>query len=219
MPVCQSITSCTFSFKKFFLRLCNAICTTRHWSPELNPEKLAALEAKAMQDIQDLKSEANELKFHTYPETRPFGWEPAQNDIDDDEKFEGEDPNDCGDDNSQFPSQRLAYHAQQAEAAGNPYFESMFGKTMAERLQMRSDLLKTKKRGRPKKSDKSASGTLGPGHVLSQQVNGKSLKRNPNGPSLMALKGVQQRTGGLVNFGSLVETNTIPGRILVSIHF
>ena len=197
-----------------FVSLCNSICSIRHWSPELHPEKLAILEAKALQDIQDLKNDACELKYLTYPETRPFGWEPPQKDFDDDVD---EDDDRYHDDFFALHSrsQQLDEHLQMAETGGNPRIEALFGKTMAERLMLRGDLISQRKRGRPRKSEKSASGTLGPGNELTQQVNGSSLKRQANGPSKHALKGVQQRTGGLVNFGSLVQNNVLPGRILV----
>ena len=178
----------------------------------MDPQKLALLEAKALQDIQDLKTEANELKFQTYPETRPFGWEPLR-EIEPESEYEGE--HYAFDGSQPQQSSRLDEHLHLAEGGGNPPLEALFGKGMAERLMLRSDLLGQRKRGRPRKGDKSASGSLGGGNVLSQQVNGISLKKQPNGPSTLALKGVQQRTGGLVNFASLVQNQAIPGRVLV----
>ena len=180
----------------------------------MDPEKLAHLEAKALQDLQDLKTEANELKFQTYPETRPFGWEPLR-ELESDGEYEGEHFNFDGSFTQQ--SNQLGEHLLMAEAGGNPPLEALFGKGMAERLMLRSDLLGQRKRGRPRKGDKSASGTLGHSNVMSQQVNGTSIKKTPIGPSIGALKGVQQRTGGLVNFASLVQSNAIPGRVLVSL--
>ena len=196
-----------------FISLCNSICKTRQWSPELNPEKLAILEAKSLQDIQNQKADAQELKFLTYPSTRPNDWQPPHNNIDMDDY---EDANDI----SGVPTDTitLAHHMSLAEGGSNPQLEALFGKGLVERIRLKSELLAKRKPGRPKKNKKSASGALGPDGVLSQQLNGSSLPRQAKGPSQAALKGVQQRTGGLVDFENLVRSHSIPGRILVS-HF
>ena len=209
MPV--SIQVALYIYHTLLFRLCNSICKTRQWSPELNPEKLAVLEAKALQDIQIMKADAQELKFLTYPSSRPQDWQPAHNEIDAD---------DCDDDDnlSGIPTetQTLAHHMLMAQSGTNPPMEALFGKSVVERIRLKSDLLAKRKPGRPKKSEKSSSGALGPGGLLSQQLNGSALPKFVKGPSKAALKGVQQRTGGLVNFGTLVQSNNIPGRILVS---
>ena len=163
-----------------------------------------------MQDIQNLKADATELKFITYPTTRPPDWQPPHNELDhEDEEFD----NFGG--SAQTDNETLAQHMFMAECGNNPQLEALFGKALVERIRLRSELLGKRKPGRPKKTEKSSSGALGPSGLLSQQVNGSSLPKTPNGPSKLALKGVQQRTGGLVNFSSLVEQNSIPGRILV----
>ena len=142
-----------------------------------------------------------------HPSTRPQDWQPTHNDMDaDDDGDELGAPTD---------TQTLAHHMFMAESGTNPQLEALFGKAIVERIRLKSDLLAKRKPGRPKKNEKSSSGALGPSGVLSQQLNGSSLPKIAKGPSKAALKGVQQRTGGLVDFGTLVHSNTIPGHILV----
>ena len=195
------------------------MCTSRQWSPELDPEKLALQQAKVLQRIQDQKTTAAELKYATYPSTRPLDWKPVHQDIHSDEEWS----HDYVDD-SQPPqiSQTLDHHLQQAQASGIPPVENMFGSALVESIRQRSEFLQKRKPGRPRKNEKSSSGWLAPGGVLTQQLAGSTLPKpqlSAKGPSQAALQSVTRRTGGLVDFGSLVSNNNMPGRILVSTIF
>ena len=197
------------------IRLCNSVCSSRQWTPELDQEKLANQQAKVLQIIQDQKATAQELKFHTYPSTRPFDWEPTQPDI----ESEHEDCEYDNDGDGPQMSQRLEHHLERADASGIPPFEALFGSALIERIKLRSAYLQSRKRGRPRKGDKSSSGLRLPGGQLTQQVQGCNVpnsQQSAKGPSKFALESVKRRTGGLVDYGYLVDNNNVPGRVLVS---
>ena len=199
--------------------ICNSVCTARQWTPELDPVKFAQQQAKVFQIIQDQKASALELKYHTYPDTRPYDWEPSQQDIDSEVDGQGNDDEHYG------PpiSQRLEQHLKSAFDTGIPPFEALFGSALVERINARSEYMKARKRGRPRKADSSSSGWRLPSGSLNQQINGaavpNSKQQSAKGPSKLALEGVARRCGGLVDFGTLVANNNVPGRVLVSAIF
>ena len=102
-----------------------------------------------------------------------------------------------------------------AEANGNPFLETMFGITLCDQLRLTSSLMSQRKRGRPRKNQKSSSGARQPNGALGQQINGITLASHARAPSLTALKGVQQRIGGMLTYETLLETGAIPGRLQV----
>ena len=192
----------------------------------MDSARLAILHNSAQTAIDERDAQANELKYLEYPSTRPHGWVPAINpdirtDEDSDDDIDDEDHdgyNALNPGATDAPlSQRFETHLQQSESGTNPALEAMFGNTKLQRLTSRSAMLQNRKpRGRPRKQDKSASGSRLQNGSMSQQINGITLKSGTKNPALNSLKGVAERTGGMVTFGALVAENMVPGRIQVT---
>ena len=217
---------------QFNCSLCNTICTSKQWSPEQDPVRLHGLQTTAQEKIEARDAQALELKFTCYPTTRPPGWEPTtqpQIDTDDENdlhqhEHEGDtdyDHYNASVNNNSGARDNLSQHFQdhllQAEARPNPGLNVMFGHSQMERLSAKSALLQQRRRrGRPRKGEKSSSGGRLPNGFMSQQLNGMTLHRHALGPTHAALKGVTERCGGLLTPEALVTHNIIPGRIHVS---
>ena len=205
------------------------MCTSKQWSPELDPIKLQLLQATAQEKIDARDAEALQLKYSCYPSTRPLGWVPTtqpmietdeDNDFDNDNNDEDLDYYNAADGQQNHPKTQLSQHFEQhllqTEAGPNPMLNVMFGNTTTEQLQSRSGLLQQKKRrGRPRKSEKSSSGGRLPNGNMHQQLNGTTLDRQAHGPTLKALKDVTLRTAGIVTAAGLISNNMMPGRIQV----
>ena len=207
------------------------MCSSKQWSPEVDQVRLQVLLTSAKDKIEARNAQALELKYACYPTTRPLGWAPASHpliDTDDDQDHQDED-NDDGDNDYynafdeqrqssvQPLSQHFEEHLLQCEGGQNPSLNVLFGQSTVERLKARSNLLQQRRgRGRPRKNHKSSSGGRLPNGKMAQQMNGMTLDRHVQGPTNTALKGVTERTGGLVTAQTLVSENIIPGRIQVS---
>ena len=212
----------------FFISLCNTVCSTKQWSPELDPVRLQILQTNAQEKIEARDAQALEMKHACYPTTRPPGWAPTTQPLIETD-VEGDDIHDDDEDNDHynaydperqqtFPplSQQFEHHLQQTEATNHTGLEVLFGQTKCNQLIARSELLKQRRpRGRPRKADKSSSGGRLPSGQMSQQVNGFTLDRHANGPTKSALKGITERCGTLITPQTLVSHNLIPGRIQV----
>ena len=215
--------------------MCNSVCSSKQWSPELDPIRLQVLQTTAQDKIDARDAQALELKYTCYPSTRPQGWAPTTQPLidtdDNDDRRVSELEDDCDYDgynasnNQHFSSNnQLSQHFQeelkQSEAAPNPALDIMFGKSTTERLNYRSELLQqSQRRGRRRKGDKSSSGGRLPNGKMSLQINGMTLARPVEGPTKSALKGVTQRCGGLVTVEGLVSQNLIHGRLQVQFYF
>ena len=152
---------------------------------------------------------------------RPLGWQPPLPVLHSDEDQDGALASDGEFEHAPDVGYQSHLESQLrlAETKGNPQLETLFGTTICDQLRAKSFLLQQRKRGRPRKSDKSSSGArLGNG-VMSQQVNGITLASHARAPSTGALKGVQQRVGGILSYSNLLETGAIPGRVQVSVYF
>ena len=83
-----------------------------------------------------------------------------------------------------------------------------------EKLKARSALLQDRRpRGRPKKSEKSASGSRLESGQLAQQVDGMTLARNAQ--AIPPLKGLKARVGNALTMDTLISNNVLAGRIQV----
>ena len=201
------------------------MCTTKQWSPELDPVRLQTLQTAARERIDARDAQALEMKYACYPTTRPAGWAPTTQPLieTDDEKNDELDDNDddyynAYDNNRQpsFPPLSQHFQDQLNQADTGPGLQVMFGQAQMERIKLRSALLEQRpQRGRPRKADKSSSGGRLPNGKMSQQINGMTMDRQANGPTASALKGVTERCGGLITPQNLVSQNIIPGRIQV----
>ena len=141
-----------------FNSLCNSVCTSKQWSPELDPIRLQVLQATARDKIEARNAQALELKYACYPSTRPHGWAPAtQPLIDTDGENNGNALDDDDDDyynafgdqqqRSVPPlSQHFEEHLLQAGGGNNPSLEVLFGQSTVERLKARSNLLQEQQR-------------------------------------------------------------------------
>ena len=223
VPV-RSIFTCQFIT---FFRICNTICTSKQWSPELDLSRVDALHNSAQEKLEARDAQARELKYTCFPCTRPPGWTPQI--VDDiDTGGEGYAQGEIGDhEDSEYLhgppvqknlqsqlSQRFETHLQETEAGANPRLEALFGRSLVERLKARSVLLQERRpRGRPKKSEKSASGSRLPSGQLAQQLDGMTLARLDQ--SIPPLKGLKARVGGALTVEALVANNVLAGRLQV----
>ena len=205
-------------------RLCNSICPTRQFSPELDLVKLNQLEGKVSAKLQERDRQARELKFETWPELAPPGWHPRSNPM-----IEDQQSSDNFDEEDEFgvletgpkrprgivPEEGLESALRNAEASDNPVLESMFGRTIVEKLRLKTDLLKNRAARKELASRKSASGSRLRNGAMSQQIGGMTLAQPSDGPSARALQEVTRRTGKLIQHKTLIKESILPGRVQV----
>ena len=164
-------------------------------------------------------NQALELKYINYPAVRPLGWEPPLPVLHSDEEHDGALESDgefVHATEDQIPSE-FETQLGLAQANGNPYLDKLFGNTLSDQVRTKFTMLEQRKRGRPRKADKSSSGARMSNGSMYQQVNGMTLASHARAPSTNALKGVQQRVGGMVSYSNLLQTGAIPGRVQVSV--
>ena len=200
--------------------MCNSICPGRQWAPEVDRVKLQLLESGALRTLTARDNQALELKYLNYPSVRPIGWQPPMPLLLSDDNDEG---------NGAFESDSEFMHETQhgfstlqvqlglAESKGNPALESLFGTTKCDQVREQTNALQNRKRGRPRKSQKSSSGARNANGSMANQLNGITLTSHAKAPSIAALKAVQQRVGGLVSYDTLLASGAIPGRVQVSL--
>ena len=180
--------------------------------------KLQTLEADTLRTLTARDNQALELKYLNYPSIRPNGWHPPLPLLQSDEDQDGAMQSD-GEFMHEISNRFVPTLEQQlllAGGNGNPSLETLFGGTIADQLRAKTNLLQPKKRGRPRKSDKSSSGARQGNGVMSQQLNGVTLASHARAPSIAALKGVKERVGGIFSYDTLLQSGAIAGRIQVS---
>ena len=167
--------------------------------------------------------QARELKFETWPELAPPGWYPRSNPIIDsqqtsdnncheDEEFTGEERSNK---RQLIVDEGLESALHHAESNENPVLESMFGRTIVEKLRVKSELLKKRAARKELASRKSASGSRLRNGGMSQQIGGMALAQPSDGPSARALQEVTRRTGALIKRNTLIQDKILPGRVQV----
>ena len=187
--------------------------------------KLNQLEGKVLAKLSQRDRQARELKFETWPDLAPPGWQPRSNPV-----LDSHQSSEFDDDTSlsERPHKRSRGFAleegldsalEHAEENDNPVLESMFGRTIVQNLRVKSDLLKKRVARKELASRKSSSGSRLSNGAMAQQIGGMALAQPSDGPSARALNEVTRRTGTLIKRSTLVKDALVTGRVQVGVFF